>query len=321
MTLNQLEYVIKAAEAGSINKAASQLFVSQSVLSTSIKNLEAELGRSLFIRTTKGIKPTAFGKAFISYITPIEHQLSLLDNFLYQRGQSTDQILSIVSNGFNFLNRMLITIRQRHPNEHIQISLHENSSIAVMEELTHSLADIGLACIYDFHMPAYTAQLRARHLEFHKLAELGLCAMVGPKNPLYTRREDWITPDMLSPYPAAMYGYMDAGPFSDIVKRIGLKSSDHIYSDSRAALYEVVSFSDAYYLNSDYRNCPVFSLYPDVEYLSRRGLLLKDCSVRNNLGWISRCGEGLNPLQQELVDLFYQLLTPCERTTPPASAG
>lgn len=77
MTLNQLEYVIKAAEAGSINQAASQLFVSQSVLSTSIKNLEAELGRSLFIRTTKGIKPTAFGKAFISYITPIEHQLSL----------------------------------------------------------------------------------------------------------------------------------------------------------------------------------------------------------------------------------------------------
>ena len=66
-----LEYVIKAAEAGSINQAASQLFVSQSVLSTSIKNLEAELGRSLFIRTTKGIKPTAFGKAFISYITPL----------------------------------------------------------------------------------------------------------------------------------------------------------------------------------------------------------------------------------------------------------
>ena len=47
MTLNQLEYVIKVAEAGSINKAASQLFVSQSVLSTSIKNLESELGRSI----------------------------------------------------------------------------------------------------------------------------------------------------------------------------------------------------------------------------------------------------------------------------------
>lgn len=309
MTLNQLEYVIKAAEVGSINKAANQLFVSQSVLSTSIKNLESELGREIFIRTSKGIRPTAFGKAFISYVTPIGQQISLLDNFLYQRGRSTDQILSVVSNGFNFLNTMLCIIQDRHPHERIHISLHENSSISVMDEVSHNLADIGLACIYDFHMPAYKAQLKAQHLEFHKLAELGLTAMVGPKNPLYVRGECWITPDMLAPYPAAMYGYMNAGPFSDIAKRIGLKSFYHIYADSRAALYEAVAFSNAYYLNSDYSKCIFFDKYPDLEYLPRRGLLLKNCPVRNILGWISRSGESLTPLQEELVDLFYEFLS------------
>ena len=40
MNLNQLRYVIKVAETGSINRAASNLFISQSVLSTSIRNLE-----------------------------------------------------------------------------------------------------------------------------------------------------------------------------------------------------------------------------------------------------------------------------------------
>ena len=55
MTLNQIKYMVKVAEYGSINKVASMSFVSQSVISTAIKNLEQELGRSLFIRTAKGV--------------------------------------------------------------------------------------------------------------------------------------------------------------------------------------------------------------------------------------------------------------------------
>lgn len=47
MTLNQIKYMVKVAEYGSINKVASMSFVSQSVISTAIKNLEQELGRSL----------------------------------------------------------------------------------------------------------------------------------------------------------------------------------------------------------------------------------------------------------------------------------
>ena len=39
MTLNQIKYVIEVANAGSINKAASNLFISQSVLSASISSL------------------------------------------------------------------------------------------------------------------------------------------------------------------------------------------------------------------------------------------------------------------------------------------
>lgn len=42
MTLNQLKYVIEIARTGSINKAASNLFISQPVLSASIKSLETE---------------------------------------------------------------------------------------------------------------------------------------------------------------------------------------------------------------------------------------------------------------------------------------
>ena len=79
MNLNQLKYAIRVAETGSINKAASNLFISQSVLSTSIRNLEKELGHEIFARSSKGIEITPYGRIFLSYITPIEQQLQQLD--------------------------------------------------------------------------------------------------------------------------------------------------------------------------------------------------------------------------------------------------
>lgn len=71
MTLSQIEYMVKVAEQGSINKVANMSFVSQSVVSTAIKNLEQELGRTLFIRTARGVTLTPFGKTFLSYVAPI----------------------------------------------------------------------------------------------------------------------------------------------------------------------------------------------------------------------------------------------------------
>lgn len=43
MTLNQIKYMVKVAEYGSINKVASMSFVSQSVISTAIKNWSRSL--------------------------------------------------------------------------------------------------------------------------------------------------------------------------------------------------------------------------------------------------------------------------------------
>ena len=77
MNLNQLKYVIEIARTRSINKAASNLFVSQSVLSTAIISLEKEIGQPIFIRSNKGVSLTPFGHTFVSYVTPIQ-DLSLI---------------------------------------------------------------------------------------------------------------------------------------------------------------------------------------------------------------------------------------------------
>lgn len=65
MNLNSFIYAIEIERCGSINRAAQNLYLSQSNLSSCIKSLEEELGYKIFNRTSKGIAPTPEGYLFL----------------------------------------------------------------------------------------------------------------------------------------------------------------------------------------------------------------------------------------------------------------
>ncbi|MEN2259463.1 LysR family transcriptional regulator [Paraclostridium benzoelyticum] len=64
MQINQLRYFIEVARTGSMNQAASNLFISQPNLSKAIVNLEEEFKIKIFDRTNRGVKLTKEGKDF-----------------------------------------------------------------------------------------------------------------------------------------------------------------------------------------------------------------------------------------------------------------
>ena len=68
MTLQQLRYAVTIADMKSMNKAASELFVSQPALSNTIHDLEEELQIEIFLRTNRGIVVTTEGEEFLSYL-------------------------------------------------------------------------------------------------------------------------------------------------------------------------------------------------------------------------------------------------------------
>ena len=51
MTLSQLKYVVEVVSCGTISKAAEKLYLAQPSLTAAIKELEAELGITIFKRT------------------------------------------------------------------------------------------------------------------------------------------------------------------------------------------------------------------------------------------------------------------------------
>ena len=80
MTLKQILYVRAVSKAGSIGKAAESLFISQSSLSESIRNLEREYGMVIFERNSKGISLTRQGEAFLKDIQLLTNIYQDLDD-------------------------------------------------------------------------------------------------------------------------------------------------------------------------------------------------------------------------------------------------
>ena len=65
MELRQLEYVVAIADTGSFTRAGHRCHVVQSALSRQVARLETELGVRLFHRTTREVRLTAAGHAFL----------------------------------------------------------------------------------------------------------------------------------------------------------------------------------------------------------------------------------------------------------------
>jgi DNA-binding transcriptional LysR family regulator len=65
LTISQLRALTAVAEHGSIRAASRALGIAQSGITQQLQNLEAMLGATLFIRTNRGIAPTALGQRLL----------------------------------------------------------------------------------------------------------------------------------------------------------------------------------------------------------------------------------------------------------------
>ena len=89
MNINYIRYALEISRCGSINRAAKQLYISQSSLSRGIKELEEEIGIKIFERSSSGISTTHQGEEFLKHASRLEAQYKHLEE-LYFTGYKPD---------------------------------------------------------------------------------------------------------------------------------------------------------------------------------------------------------------------------------------
>jgi len=122
--LHQLRYFIAAADYGSFRKAAAALAIQESSISRRIRDLEDELGASLFVRYSGGVRLTVAGQEFLRSARHALRQIDIGVTKVAAVGRAEQGLIKVgifSSLASGFLFDLLRTYAQRHPNVKIDI--------------------------------------------------------------------------------------------------------------------------------------------------------------------------------------------------------
>lgn len=95
LNYHHLQYFWHVAKGGNLSKVAEKLHVSQSALSSQIKQLEESLDCQLFLRHGKKLVLTEMGNAVLSYAESIFNKGIELENFVRQGAESENKVIRI----------------------------------------------------------------------------------------------------------------------------------------------------------------------------------------------------------------------------------
>jgi LysR family nitrogen assimilation transcriptional regulator len=142
MDLSQLEYFLRVAELGSINRAAKELGLSQPTLSRSLSQLEQDLGQQLMVRCRTGVTVTEAGSILAS------RGLALLREAGAIREELANDPAGRVVVGMPAALRHLVTLpalqvmRGKSPGTAVRV--HEGFNVFLRDMLKHGLLDIAV---------------------------------------------------------------------------------------------------------------------------------------------------------------------------------
>ena len=145
LSLRQIRYFIATAETGQVSRAAIDLHVSQSAITTAIKGLEGMLGTKLFERQSHGVALTYEGSQVLQHA---KHIMATVDEALRMSGRANTNIagrirlaVSYTVAGY-FLPAYLPRFARGFPN--IEIRLIETDRARIEEGIIDGTFDLSL---------------------------------------------------------------------------------------------------------------------------------------------------------------------------------
>ena len=141
MELRQLEAFVVVSELKSFSKAAEYLYLSQSTISSHIKNLENELKKSLITRTTKSLQLTSEGEIFLRYAKRI---LETKDAAIDALNSPVETILhlgaSTIPSAY-LLPSLLHQFHKLHP--YVYFDIKQGDSHEILERILDGTVELG----------------------------------------------------------------------------------------------------------------------------------------------------------------------------------
>lgn len=243
MNLLHMKYAVEVARLGSLGKASETLLIAAPNISRSIKELESDLGISIFERTTKGMELTPDGEQFISFAKRILGQLEDVEDF-YKKGTARKQEFSISVPRACYISEAFAEFSKSLTGDAAELFYKETNSqrtIRNMLEHDYKLGIIRYAENYDKY---FKSMLEEKGFQYELVTEFTYSLLMSADNPL--AKKDTISYDDLKDYIEIAHAdpYVPSMPLSKVVKEeLADNINRRIFIFERASQFDLLSIN------------------------------------------------------------------------------
>lgn len=193
-----MKYVVAVAEAKSITKAAAQLYLSQPSLSNAIKELEAETGIAIFLRSRNGVSLTKDGMEFLGNARQVLQQMELLED-KYIAAQPRKIRFGVSTQHYTFTENAFVELVQRFGQERYAFYFNEAGTHQILEDVKNRISDLGILYLSEENEAVLRKTMDEYGLEFVFLFSDLPHVFLQRKHPLAQQKSLKLSD--LAPYP------------------------------------------------------------------------------------------------------------------------
>ncbi len=238
MTLQQLRYIVAIAEAGTLSGAARTLFITQPSLTKTVRELETEMGITIFERTNRGVHLSKDGELFLGYARQVLEQADLLES-RYKSKAGGKQEFTVSTQHYSFAVHAFVDLIKEYGGETYDFSIQETQTYTIIEDVAHMKSEVGILYYNAFNEAVLRKIFRANDLEFRELFVARPHVFLNSSHPLAQCAA--ISMEELAPYPYLSYlqGDHNAFYFSEEIFSTLVRSKNIRVTD-RATLFNLL---------------------------------------------------------------------------------
>lgn len=236
-----MKYAVEVAKVGSLNKAAETLLIAAPNVSRSIKELEADIGISIFERTTKGMELTPEGEEFINYAKGILNQIDEVESF-YKKGSAKKQRFSISVPRACYISEAFSQFSKSLSKEAAEIFYKETNSQRTIRNILEHDYKLGIIRYAENYDKYFKAMLEEKGFCYELVTEFTYLLIMSADSPLAKKEE--ISFDDLADYIEIAHAdpYVPSMPLSKVVKEELPDNVDRrIFIFERASQFDLLS--------------------------------------------------------------------------------
>ena len=274
MNLLHMKHALEVAKAGSLSKASEVLLIAAPNISRSIKELEADLGITIFDRTQNGMKLTPEGEEFLEFAKSILGQIDQVENY-YKKGHPKKQTFSISVPRASYICEAFAEFSKSLSKDAAEIFYKETNSQRTINNMLNHDYKLGIVRYAENYDMYFKTMLEEKGFTYELITEFTYKIIMSKDSPL--AKFDTISSDDLVDYIEIAHAdpYVPSMPISKVVKEELSDDIDRrIFVFERTSQFELLS-----------RNLETFMWVSPIpkSLLERYDIVQKECSENRKI--------------------------------------